>query len=114
MSDAQKKPFEDKAAKAKAEYQKAMEEWKSNGGGGGEDKECRRGGGRRGGAVSVCLELSAHSRSRSSRGRQRSFAAAWFVVFGVIVFPSSALSCGYCSDGCSAESESNIWGHSPW
>jgi len=33
MSDAQKKPFEDKAAKAKAEYQKAMEEWKKNGGG---------------------------------------------------------------------------------
>mmetsp|Transcript_61469 Transcript_61469/g.173595 ORF Transcript_61469/g.173595 Transcript_61469/m.173595 type:complete len:202 (-) Transcript_61469:401-1006(-) len=33
MSDAQKKPFEDKAARAKAEYQKAMEEWKKNGGG---------------------------------------------------------------------------------
>mmetsp|Transcript_13849 Transcript_13849/g.37041 ORF Transcript_13849/g.37041 Transcript_13849/m.37041 type:complete len:203 (+) Transcript_13849:83-691(+) len=39
MSDAQKKPFEDKAAKAKAEYQKAMEEWKNNGGGGGDDKD---------------------------------------------------------------------------
>jgi len=33
MSDAQKKPFEDKAAMAKVEYQKAMEEWKKNGGG---------------------------------------------------------------------------------
>jgi len=39
MSDAEKKPFEDKAAKAKAEYQKAMDEWKKNGGGGGDDKD---------------------------------------------------------------------------
>mmetsp|Transcript_13850 Transcript_13850/g.37044 ORF Transcript_13850/g.37044 Transcript_13850/m.37044 type:complete len:203 (+) Transcript_13850:73-681(+) len=37
MSDAQKKPFEDKAAKAKAEYQKATEEWKQKNGGGQEE-----------------------------------------------------------------------------
>mmetsp|Transcript_46809 Transcript_46809/g.118602 ORF Transcript_46809/g.118602 Transcript_46809/m.118602 type:complete len:229 (-) Transcript_46809:119-805(-) len=39
MSDAHKKPFEDQAAKAKAEYQTAMEEWKNNGGGEGDDKD---------------------------------------------------------------------------
>mmetsp|Transcript_31771 Transcript_31771/g.67507 ORF Transcript_31771/g.67507 Transcript_31771/m.67507 type:complete len:87 (-) Transcript_31771:365-625(-) len=32
MSAAEKKPYEDKVAKLKAEWSKAMEEWKKNGG----------------------------------------------------------------------------------
>jgi hypothetical protein len=36
LSAATKKPYEEKAAKAKAEYEKALEEWKKSGGGAGE------------------------------------------------------------------------------
>jgi hypothetical protein len=42
LNAAAKKPYEEKAAKAKAEYEKALEEWKKSGGGaeeGGDDDE---------------------------------------------------------------------------